>query len=110
MIAERTIRPMSGWLPLAVILALIIGSPILFIQSVIQQDGNFLLGSRRTAHFWKRDSLSIPTPYRTPAADVILPPFCQITFLHGTILHYGGAVMSAAMSAATDCDSDWGYR
>lgn len=35
---------MSGWLPLAVILALIIGSPILFIQSVIQQDGNFLLG------------------------------------------------------------------
>ena len=44
MIAERTIRPMSGWLPLAVILALIIGSPILFIQSVIQQDGNFLLG------------------------------------------------------------------
>jgi regulator of protease activity HflC (stomatin/prohibitin superfamily) len=36
MIAEKPIRPMSGWLPLVILLALIIGGPILFIQNVEQ--------------------------------------------------------------------------
>ena len=43
MIAERTIRPMSGWLPLVVILVLIIGGPTLFITHVEQGNVPFIL-------------------------------------------------------------------
>ena len=72
-------------------------------------DELFLLGRGHTVHCWKRDSLSFPTMYRTPAADVILPSFCQITCLHGTIHSYGGVVMTACMTGVTGLTnhSEW---
>ena len=43
MIAEKTIRPMSGWLPLAVLPALIFGGPVLFIANVEQGNVPYIL-------------------------------------------------------------------
>ena len=71
-------------------------------------DGNFSPNIRRPTHQSKATSLRIPTPYRTPVAELILSTFCQINSLHGTILYYGGLVMTACMTAATDCGNDWG--
>ena len=52
--------------------------------------GIFRVCSTRTVHCWKRETLRIPTMYRTPAAEVIPPSFCHITFFHGTShLHSG---------------------
>ena len=47
---------------------------------------NFRLANRHTVHRSKADEPSFPTPYRTPAADIMLPSFCQITSLHCTEL------------------------
>ena len=45
--------------------------------------GIFRVCSTRTVHCWKRETLRIPTMYRTPAAEIIPPSFCHITFFHG---------------------------
>ena len=46
--------------------------------------GIFRVCSTRTVHCWKRETLRIPTMYRTPAAEIIPPSFCHITSFHGT--------------------------
>ena len=46
--------------------------------------GIFRVCSTRTVHCWKRETLRIPTMYRTPAAEIIPPSFCHITFFHGS--------------------------
>ena len=45
--------------------------------------GIFRVCSIRTVHCWKRETLRIPTMYRTPAAEIIPPSFCHITAFHG---------------------------
>ena len=46
--------------------------------------GIFRVCSTRTVHCWKRETLRIPTMYRTPAAEIIPPSFCHITSFHGS--------------------------
>ena len=46
--------------------------------------GIFRVCNTRTVHCWKRETLRIPTMYRTPAAEIIPPSFCHITSFHGT--------------------------
>jgi regulator of protease activity HflC (stomatin/prohibitin superfamily) len=40
MVTERVLRPISGWLPLFVVLALLIAVPFLFVQGAIRADDN----------------------------------------------------------------------
>ena len=65
-------------------------------------DELFLLDSTCTAHRRKAGEPSFPTTYHTPAADVILTPFCQITCLHGTThYHYHNEYQFGDTSCAT---------
>ena len=83
---------------------------VLFVCLKLRMDELFLLGSRSTVHRWNRDSLSFPMTYRTPAADIMLPSFCQITSLHSTIHSYGGVIMTACMTAVTPVNHTGGYQ
>ena len=46
--------------------------------------GGRIMQPTGTVHCWKRETLRIPTMYRTPAAEIIPPSFCHITSFHGT--------------------------